>query len=166
MILWKISTAISIKHRILATFNIKKINLSDCMPLRLISLKRYSTILSCIILCCKLGEGVYSVVTAIPTIRNIYKHITNILLIKGPRREEHDKPAAFYLWPINNPLWWSYCNKAKSKLDTNLIKKFWAPKHGNIYIITLGMRRNSFNNLFKIRWIIDSPSTNKSDIHF
>jgi hypothetical protein len=25
MILWKISTAISIKHRILATFNIKKI---------------------------------------------------------------------------------------------------------------------------------------------
>ena len=26
MILWKISTAISIKHRILATFNIKKIN--------------------------------------------------------------------------------------------------------------------------------------------
>jgi hypothetical protein len=74
------------------------------MPLRLISLKRYSTILSCIILCCKLGEGVYSVVTAIPTIRNIYKHITNILLIKGPRREEHDKPAAFYLWPINNNL--------------------------------------------------------------
>jgi hypothetical protein len=32
--LWKISTAISIKHRILATFNIKKrINLSDCMHL-------------------------------------------------------------------------------------------------------------------------------------
>jgi hypothetical protein len=26
-------TAISIKHRILATFNIRKINLSDCMPL-------------------------------------------------------------------------------------------------------------------------------------
>ena len=33
MILWKISTAISIKHRILATFNIKKKNLTACMPL-------------------------------------------------------------------------------------------------------------------------------------
>ena len=33
MILWKITTAISIKHRILATFNIKKINLSHCMSL-------------------------------------------------------------------------------------------------------------------------------------
>ena len=33
MALWKFSTAISIKHRILATFNIKKINLSDCMAL-------------------------------------------------------------------------------------------------------------------------------------
>ena len=34
MILSNISTAISIKHRILATFNLKKkINLSDCMPL-------------------------------------------------------------------------------------------------------------------------------------
>jgi hypothetical protein len=31
MILWKISTAISIKHRILATFDIKKI-LTTCMP--------------------------------------------------------------------------------------------------------------------------------------
>jgi hypothetical protein len=32
---WKMSTANSIKHRILATFNMnkKKINLSDCMPL-------------------------------------------------------------------------------------------------------------------------------------
>jgi hypothetical protein len=34
MILWKISTAISIKHRILATFNIKKNSiLTACMPL-------------------------------------------------------------------------------------------------------------------------------------
>ena len=39
IILWKISTAISIKHRILATFNIKKINLSDCMPLNKIKAK-------------------------------------------------------------------------------------------------------------------------------
>ena len=35
MILWKISTGISIKHRILATFNIKKnYILTACMPLR------------------------------------------------------------------------------------------------------------------------------------
>jgi hypothetical protein len=34
MILSKISTAISIKHRILATFNIKKSILTACMPLR------------------------------------------------------------------------------------------------------------------------------------
>jgi hypothetical protein len=34
MVLWKISTAISIKHRILATFNIKKKSiLTACMPL-------------------------------------------------------------------------------------------------------------------------------------
>jgi hypothetical protein len=34
MILWKISTAISIKHRILATFNVKKKSiLTACMPL-------------------------------------------------------------------------------------------------------------------------------------
>ena len=33
MILWKISTAISIKHRILATFNKKKSILTACMPL-------------------------------------------------------------------------------------------------------------------------------------
>ena len=38
MILWKISTAISIKHLILATFNIEKINLSDCMPLNGVTL--------------------------------------------------------------------------------------------------------------------------------
>jgi hypothetical protein len=38
MILWKISTAISIKHRILATFNIKKISiLTACMPLTYVS---------------------------------------------------------------------------------------------------------------------------------
>jgi hypothetical protein len=36
MILWKNSTAISIKHRILATFNIKKNSiLTACMPLRI-----------------------------------------------------------------------------------------------------------------------------------
>jgi hypothetical protein len=35
MILWKISTAINIKHRILATFNIKKNQFwQPCMPLR------------------------------------------------------------------------------------------------------------------------------------
>ena len=33
MTLWKISTAISIKHRILATFNKKKSILTACMPL-------------------------------------------------------------------------------------------------------------------------------------
>jgi hypothetical protein len=33
MILWKISTAISIKHRILATFNKKQSILTACMPL-------------------------------------------------------------------------------------------------------------------------------------
>ena len=33
IILWKISTAISIKHRILATFNKKKSILTACMPL-------------------------------------------------------------------------------------------------------------------------------------
>ena len=39
MILWKISTAISIKHRILATFDMKKKSiLTACMPLRLLCL--------------------------------------------------------------------------------------------------------------------------------
>jgi hypothetical protein len=33
MALWKFSTAISIKHRILATFNIKKKILTACVPL-------------------------------------------------------------------------------------------------------------------------------------
>ena len=38
MILWKFSTAISIKHRILATFNIKKISiLTACMTLTIMS---------------------------------------------------------------------------------------------------------------------------------
>ena len=33
-VLWKISTAISMKNRILATFNVKKSILTACMPLK------------------------------------------------------------------------------------------------------------------------------------
>jgi hypothetical protein len=45
MILWKISTAISIKHRILATFNIKKNSiLTACMPLKFVMSNSYKSV--------------------------------------------------------------------------------------------------------------------------
>ena len=45
MILWKISTAISIKHRILATFEMKKNSiLKACMPLKYQKLPFFKTI--------------------------------------------------------------------------------------------------------------------------
>ena len=41
MILWKISTAISIKHRILATFNIKKINSDSLYSFKEVDIKKW-----------------------------------------------------------------------------------------------------------------------------
>ena len=41
MILWKISTAISIKHRILATFNIKKINSDSMYTFKEVDIKKW-----------------------------------------------------------------------------------------------------------------------------
>ena len=41
MILWKISTAISIKHRILATFNVKKINSDSMYAFKEVDIKKW-----------------------------------------------------------------------------------------------------------------------------